>query len=73
MAEKKLVKVFMRRPADDRNVKSRVVGVNGKMYTVPYDKEVEVPPEVAEVINASIEAQKRADEMMTAVLGSREM
>ena len=43
------------------------------MYTVPYDKEVEVPPEVAEVINASIEAQKRADEMMTAVLGSREM
>lgn len=54
--------VYIRKPAEERNVKARVVGVNGKMYTVPYDKEVEVPPEVAEVLEMSNLAQKIADE-----------
>lgn len=67
--EKNTVKVFLRRPADERNIKAKVVGINGKMYAVPYDKEVEVPAAVAEVINMSLGAQKKADELVCALAG----
>lgn len=67
--EKATVKVFIRRPMDERNVKAKVVGVNGKMYTVPYDTEVEVPACVAEVLEMSGVAQKNADMLVDALAG----
>ena len=72
MAEKKndMVKVFIRRPMDEKNVKAKVVGLNGKMYTVPYDKEIEVPAAVAEILEASKLASVRADELIETSLGT---
>lgn len=67
--EKNTKKVFIRRPMDERNVKAKVVGVNGKMYTVPYDTEVEVPLCVAEVLEMSNVAQKDADMLVEALAG----
>lgn len=52
------VKYFLRRPAGEYETNGRVVGVNGVMYTVPYDKEVEVPPAVADILNRSQEAAR---------------
>lgn len=66
-AEAEYKKVFIRRPADERNVKAKIVGINGKMYAVPYDKEVGVPPEVAEVLEASAAAREQADEIIDAL------
>lgn len=59
--------VFIRRPADERNAKAKIVGINGKMYAVPYDREVKVPPAVAEVLKASQEAEQQAYEMIDAL------
>lgn len=36
-----------------------VVGVNGKMYQIQYDKPVEVPKNVAEIINQSSSLQAK--------------
>ncbi len=46
-------KVFIRKPAGVKNEKSKIVGLNGKMYTVPYGVEVEVPLGVAEILEMS--------------------
>lgn len=76
MAEKateKKVKVYIRRPMDERNVKAKVVGINGRMYTVPYDKEVEVSPEVAEVLKRSEAAMMASDELVSKTEGSRSL
>ena len=35
-------KIYIRKPAGVINDKGKIVGLNGKMYSVPYDKEVEV-------------------------------
>lgn len=51
-AVKKTQKVFIRKP-EGVTAKAQVVGVNGVMYTVPYNKEVEVPVSVAEIIERS--------------------
>ena len=67
---KNTVKIFLRRPLDERNVNAKVVGINGKMYTVPYEKEVEVPKAVAEVVNMSLGAQQKADELICALAGN---
>ena len=58
----KTKKIFIRRPADERGVKAKIVGLNGKMYSVPYDREVEVPEEVANILERSEAAQNRAAE-----------
>ena len=55
-------KIFIRRPADERGVKAKIVGLNGKMYSVPYDREVEVPEEVANILERSEAAQNKAAE-----------
>lgn len=73
MAEKKndMEKVFIRRPMDEKNVKAKIVGLNGKMYAVPYDKEVEVPVAVAEIIRASMRAADKADELIESINDSK--
>ena len=73
MAEKKneMEKVFIRRPMDEKNVKAKIVGLNGKMYAVPYDKEVEVPVAVAEILRASMRAADKADELIESINESK--
>lgn len=73
MAEKKneMEKVFIRRPMDEKNVKAKIVGLNGKMYAVPYDKEVEVPVAVAEILRASMRAADKADELIESINDSK--
>lgn len=68
-AKEEYVKVFIRRPPDERNVKAKIVGVNGKMYGVPYDKEVDVPAAVAEILKASEAAEQEAYEIINALEG----
>lgn len=59
--EKKTVKkVFIRKP-EGTNAKAHPVCLNGKMYTVPYNKEVEVPLAVAEIIERSQKFQELAE------------
>lgn len=43
-----------------------VVGINGKMYQIQYDKPVEVPRNVAEVIEQSKELQAKIIELTEA-------
>ena len=43
-----------------------VVGINGKMYQIQYDKPVEVPRNVAEVIEQSKELQAKIMELTEA-------
>ena len=43
-----------------------MVGINGKMYQIEYDKPVEVPRNVAEVIEQSKEMQAKILEMTEA-------
>ena len=43
-----------------------VVGINGKMYQIQYDKPVEVPRNVAEVIEQSKERQAKIIELTEA-------
>lgn len=57
--EEERVKYFLRRPAGEYETAGRVVGVNGVMYTVPYDTEVEVPPAVKDILDRSQEAANR--------------
>lgn len=61
------VKIFIRKPADERGVKAKVVGINGKMYTVPYDKEVEVPEEVAEVLTRAEAAMEESEKLIESI------
>lgn len=55
MAKKKIdkVTVIIPRPDDVTGDTETVVGVNGKMYQIKYDVPVEVPRNVAEVIQSS--------------------
>lgn len=51
--KKERVTVFIPHPLDSTGDTETVVGVNGKLYQIQYDKQVSVPPEVAAVINQS--------------------
>lgn len=53
--------VYIQKPAGDTS-KAKVVGLNGVMYTVPYNKQVEVPAAVAEIIERSLEMERREEE-----------
>ena len=68
-ASGKFKKIFIRKPADERGVKAKIVGINGKMYAVPYDKEVEVPVEVYEVLERSRAAEEKACELVESLGG----
>ena len=57
---KKTKKVFIRKP-EGTTAKAHVVGLNGVMYTVPYNKEVEVPFGVAEIIERSLRYKEKAE------------
>lgn len=52
-------KITLRRPAGEMGDTGKIVGINGKMYSVPYEREVEVPEGVYEIIKASEEAAER--------------
>lgn len=56
------VTVIIPKPHNVTGDTETVVGVNGKMYQIQYDKPVEVPKNVAEVIQSSMELQEHIRE-----------
>lgn len=66
-------KIYIRRPAGMLSDKGKIVGLNGKMYSVPYDKEVEVPEGVYEILKNSERAQERAYELERELAGGGEI
>lgn len=66
-------KIYIRRPAGMLSDKGKIVGLNGKMYSVPYDKEVEVPEGVYEILKNSERAQERAYELEREIAGGGEI
>lgn len=62
------VTVIIPKPNDVINDTETVVGVNGKMYQIQYDKPVEVPRNVAEVIQSSAELREEIREETEAAI-----
>lgn len=62
---KKTVTVFV--PKRDRNDDALFVGINGKNYLIKKGESVNVPTEVAEVIENSLKAEEIAEKYITAV------
>ncbi|WP_242622669.1 hypothetical protein [Lachnoclostridium sp. Marseille-P6806] len=58
---KKTVTVRLPKAIDGES-KYQFVAINGRTYQIEKNKNVEVPPEVAEVLRNSLEAQEEADE-----------
>lgn len=58
--KKKTKKVFMRKP-EGTTAKAHVVGLNGVMYTIPYNKETEVPLGVARIVERSQRYAEKAE------------
>ena len=56
------VTVIIPKPHNVTGDTETVVGVNGVMYQIQYDKPVEVPRNVAEVIRSSMELQEHIRE-----------
>lgn len=50
-----MAKIFIPKDAIESNEKAKKVIINGKMYSVPVGKSVEVPDEVATVITDWLE------------------
>ena len=60
------VMVVVPKPYNGVGDTETVVGINGKMYQIQYDKPVEVPRNVAEVIEQSKELQAKIMELTEA-------
>ena len=65
-------KIYIRKPAGVINDKGKIVGLNGKMYSVPYDKEVEVPEGVYEILKRSEQAAEDAEKVNEQLAGAGE-
>lgn len=66
-------KIYIRKPAGVINDKGKIVGLNGKMYSVPYDKEVEVPEGVYEILKRSEQAAETAEKVNEQLAGAGEL
>ena len=66
-------KIYIRKPAGVINDKGKIVGLNGKMYSVPYDKEVEVPEGVYEILKRSEQAAEVAEKVNEQLAGAGEL
>ena len=63
--QEELVEIYIHKPADvSRSTKAKVFGLNGKMYTVPYDKPVKVPKAIAKIYEMSEKAREKRDAMV---------
>lgn len=73
MPESGKKKIYIRKPAGVINDKGKIVGLNGKMYSVPYDKEVEVPEGVYEILKRSEQAAEVAEKVNEQLAGAGEL